>query len=82
MIRTERTAKVFEPIQVTRLVEDLGVNFDGAMGREYPGATAGRFFCIRGVGGAVRAQEELGRSTGGGFYEGNSMDLGLFVLID
>lgn len=73
------TGKGLKSIQVTRFIEDLGVEFNGTMGRENPGASAARLFGECWMGCAVRTQEKLGRSASCGLYEPLSMDLGLFT---
>lgn len=77
VVGSVETRKGFEPIQMARSVKDLRIDFNGAMCRKNPGATAGGLFGKCWVGRAVCAQEELWRSACGGLDERLSMDLGL-----
>src|SRR5687768_18579617 len=66
-----------QPVQRAFLPERRGVAFEGEWGVEDAGAAAAGFLALHGMGGAVGAEEEFGRSRSRGAAHRQAMLLAL-----
>ena len=77
MVGTVETGECFEPIEAIHFVKDLGVEFDGTMGREDTSTPTGRLLCKSRVWCTICTQEKLWGSTGRGLNKRRTMNFGL-----
>lgn len=63
---TETAGKVFQPVQATGCLKDLGIQFNGIVCRVDARTTTGTFLVRLRVGGAVRAEEKTWITARGG----------------